>query len=535
MKTRFKKVFGMVLAILLVASPVLGAAALEAEPQEFSEFELNEQLVNTAPTVDCRGAFHTLYFNAGTPEQEVAMTLDGGSGTMDFLIEKVTADLGDFVEDILLYRWDSVADRVSSYLDILLGVTAFDKNGEPIHAMDGNLNDNRNQIELDWWRNVYSFDFDWRDDPMRQADALHAYIQLVKQKHGVDKVNLTAQSGSGHLGLAYLAKYGQDDLCGFMLRASLHNGSTVFGDAMNKRIKIDPDAVADATLYEDLGVSPEIQEKLVPILKVLRDTGVLRIVAETGNNSIEKAIDKVYKDAIIPILASQPVYWAYVPVPDYEDAIETIFGKDARGGEWKGLIAKLDNYHYNVKIRSDELLLETAAKLRTGIIANFGGPLFPVVENAYVNADILVDCAYASSGATVAPLGLKLGESRFSLCPKPYEQQNQDGHNHISPDNTIDASTCLLPETTWFFSGGTHFKINDGALANWFFKCPETPTVFTAPERFPQFLMRGDVEDAVVPMVAEEEETDAADIMLSILYGVIRVFLFALTWWIGFF
>ena len=498
------------------------------ENTEKTEYEQNEEVVNAAPRVDLRGAFHTLYYDAGTPEQRPAMSLDGGgAGVLEVLLEELKGDIKTLVLDATLGRWDDFSDKLTHYTDMLLGVTAYDKNGEPVNEMNGDLNDNRWQLEEMFWWDIYSYDFDWRDDPMRQADVLHEFIQKVKAKHGVEKVILTAQSGSGHLGMAYLSKYGTKDLCGFNLRASLHNGSSLFGDLVNKRVSINDDAIADMTLYDDLGISQEIQDKLIPIFKILRDSELLRLVAALGNRGVRKVIDKFYEDAVIPILLSQPVYWAYVPVADYEDGIKEIFGKDARTGEWAGLIKKLDTYHYGVKVRVNDILKDTGTKMRTSIMANYGGTLAPLVENAHVQADVLVDCVYASSGATVAAPTKTLKGPFFGL--KPYVQKVDCGHNHISPDNVIDASTCALPETTWFFSGGDHFKIDEYGFNTWFFDAPEPQTVFTE-ERYPQYLM-ADEERLPIPMVVEEVERSFGDIMLQILVKLAGVIVFVFTWW----
>jgi len=104
------------------------------------------------------------------------------------------------------------------------------------------------------------------------------------------------------------------------------------------------------------------------------------------------------------------------------------------------------------------------------------------------------------------------------------------GHDHISPDNVVDASTCALPETTWFFSGGDHFKIDEYGFNSWFFDAPEPQTVFTE-ERYPQFLM-ADEDRLPIPMVVEEVERSFGDVMLQILIKLAGVIVYAFTWWL---
>jgi len=118
-----------------------------------------------------------------------------------------------------------------------------------------------------------------------------------------------------------------------------------------------------------------------------------------------------------------------------------------------------------------------------------------VGRNIAVQSDYFVDTELGSFGATCAPI-----ESPF---PFWYRQKINDGHNHISPDRLVDASTCVLPEQTWFTYNTLH-GIN-GDYSGWWtwFKETDNPTVFSN-ERYPQFLER--TEDGVfVPRVAEPE------------------------------
>lgn len=72
------------------------------------------------------------------------------------------------------------------------------------------------------------------------------------------------------------------------------------------------------------------------------------------------------------------------------------------------------------------------------------------------DSDGTVDTMYASAGATVALRGETLGDG--------YKQKVDCGHNHLSPDGRIDASTCILPENTWFIKGMLHANCHDGIM-----------------------------------------------------------------------
>jgi hypothetical protein len=90
--------------------------------------------------------------------------------------------------------------------------------------------------------------------------------------------------------------------------------------------------------------------------------------------------------------------------------------------------------------------------------------LFPLCkEYKTKNADRVIHAASPAMGATFADLGETLGEGYEAVgtyCDNP-------DHNHLSPDGVVDATTGLLPCTTWYFKAQAHEQLpeNDVALA----------------------------------------------------------------------
>ena len=97
-------------------------------------------------------------------------------------------------------------------------------------------------------------------------------------------------------------------------------------------------------------------------------------------------------------------------------------------------------------------------------------------------------------GAYAANVGEKL--------PEDYKQQNTNcsnpEHNHISPDRVVDASTGLLPDTTFYFAGQRHdlTQHNDVILeiAMELIAHDDIKDVYSSPE-FPQFNYGRDVRN----------------------------------------
>ena len=83
------------------------------------------------------------------------------------------------------------------------------------------------------------------------------------------------------------------------------------------------------------------------------------------------------------------------------------------------------------------------------IVANYGTRALPLTSKKNNQTDMIIDTKYASAGATVAAFGKKLKKNG----------------RYVSPDKVLDASTCTLPDNTWFFKGVTHgiFRYNTQA------------------------------------------------------------------------
>ena len=89
--------------------------------------------------------------------------------------------------------------------------------------------------------------------------------------------------------------------------------------------------------------------------------------------------------------------------------------------------------------------------------------MFPLcMDYDTTNGDGIVHVTSASMGATFAEPGKDLGVNYVPVG----SNCNNPTHNHISPDGNADASTGLLPCTTWYFKNQDHEKppYNDVAL-----------------------------------------------------------------------
>ncbi len=108
-----------------------------------------------------------------------------------------------------------------------------------------------------------------------------------------------------------------------------------------------------------------------------------------------------------------------------------------------------------------------------------------LVANDNYNGDGVVD-TYGASRAFSTTHGKTFPadyQAKSTVCSNP-------SHNHISPDRCLDASTCVLPENTWFNIGHGHCQYDEDPymvelLTHLF--TDNTIQDIHSDERFPQF------------------------------------------------
>lgn len=335
------------------------------------------------------------------------------------------------------------------------------------------------------------FYYDWREDPMDIALELKDYIEYVCSVTGHEKVNLIAYSMGSITTMSYLYQFGYDRIAGLVLSAAALNGVSCAGEPFSGNVEIDP---AGIVRYVDGFMHNEGKEALITALvKVLQKAGLVGVAVDAVNNAIEKLADRVYPEVLAKCFGTSPGMWSLIPDEYYEDAKKLLLSDTETYGE---LIKRIDNYHYNVQVNNGALI---DGAIERGI--NFGNILkynlqgFPCGNSVDNSTDAVIDAKYASFGATIAGLESDLGDN--------YVQSVNCGHNHISPDNKIDASTCRYPEQTWFVRDFVHMRdsADYDALINYIFFSEEHVTVFDN-EKYPQFLVLDEKTNTMSPLTA---------------------------------
>ncbi|MBR6531206.1 MAG: hypothetical protein IKT61_01740 [Clostridia bacterium] len=450
--------------------------------------------------------------------------------------DSITSMVFELIPPVLAFLatndYDALADGIFPPLTDVFGPLAFDENGDSINDIDGTLfdcslvdyKDNfitgesnefatvRAGIETFGLENTYFFNYDWRKDPLVHADRLNAFIENIKNEGDYDRIALAAFSMGGTVTCSYLYKYGSEDVDTIIMCSTAFQGTSCVGSLFSADFSLTLSALWHrlALLTRD-----NTWTNVIDYLDVLLEESGVNGGLESFANSITDTLkDRIYDELLIPIFGHMPGLWALVPDVNYEDAKACMLN----GTESEKLVARIDEYHYNVQCNAENLLKEAMKDTNVYVLAQYNWPSLPISESVSVsNSDNLIDVEYASGGATCAPLRETLGED--------YVQAVSDGHNHISPDHQIDASTCMLPEQTWFFRDMGHVDYPYGESTDfimWLATSEKQLTVFDN-EQYPQFMTYDYDNAKLMPLTEEGVAPTTADIIFDVLEKITEI------------
>lgn len=290
---------------------------------------------------------------------------------------------------------------------------------------------------------VYYFNYDWRLDPMEHAKELRAYVERAKQETGHDKVNLVGSSMGGTIIASYLAQYGSEDIDNFTMLSSAFTGTTIVGDLFTGKIEFHKEALI-RILKEVAG-----QQAVNVLLDALDQAGIIDVLLPVLDELVAHLKDRVYDEVFQDTFVTMPGIWDLIALEDYENAKAYLLDPE----EDAQLIARIDAYHYQVQEKLPELFraaMEQGTKIN--VVSHYNLQGVPLTPSYREQNDNVIDTKYTSGYATCALLDETL--------PEGYQQKNTScrdaSHHHISGDRMIDASTCLLPEQTWFLKDLKH-------------------------------------------------------------------------------
>lgn len=474
MKHTFKKVLSLLLAFSLLSGIMLAGSFTGMAKDLESSSLIDEPLLNGRSN-------YPIVVVPGLGMSDVALFDDYGNQienrgsegevwrVLNLIVDDVLEDVWKFIPSVLLtliFQKDiGLSKIVSDYLPGMFRYAQHDLEGRSVENVRGLLRDyplsDYDEQERDSFFRmmpmqayteeiggdyIYAFNFPPFCNTYDQAENLHQFIQTVKAQTGAQKVNLVPVSLGATIANAYFDLYAdKGDVAKVVKVVGASDGSYIFSDLVAQNLSVD-----SAEMFYT-GFMPALIDGFGGYLVNV----ALRILPKKVLNQV---LDAAFVAVRESIFINTPSMWSIVPADRYEEISEIYLS----GDEYAIIKEQTDRYYAYQK----DLEANTLALVESGVqvfnICGYGFNMghgwhdyqyFQFFECADdLNSDGIIQLASTSLGAySVAP-----GQT----LPEDYVQQNtycdNPQHNHISPDRVVDASTCYLPEHTWFFAGQHH-------------------------------------------------------------------------------
>lgn len=391
-------------------------------------------------------------------------------------VKKVTEELFSYQKTYA----DGSHDYNLKLKDFHFPLSEFDEN-----SFDGNYNKAwfyrmlpiQRYTEIAGEDNVYLYAFNLFGNVMDSADGLDEYIQFVKEKTGSDKVNLLNVSLGGSVFTAYMDRYvDKGDINEIVNVVAVFYGSSVFGDFFAREWNL-----GDRSVYSDSFPYMMKLESSNEALGYFINIAIRILPKEVLGNVISSFYDVMLEN----LMVNTSQFWATLPVARYQELADRYLSDE----EHKELRKSTEEFYHAQLNLVDNIKKFKAQGGEIAFICGYGLKFgdeqysFLSLVNSYdkVNSDGIIEISSASLGATYAPAGYKLSAEYLSSV------ENQ---KYISPDKSVDASTCAFPDNVWFFEN-QHHEIggNDVALrlASEMLCYDEIKDVNSNPAKYPQF------------------------------------------------
>ncbi len=468
------------------------------------------------PLVIVDGIFSTpLYKNIGTADEAPVFATDDAS--LEAMIKEV---LGSFIGGCINYGvakkdYNAFADKLYPVVNKYIEPIGYNADGT---AKDATVGFKQNEKPMSEYteeekaglsvfatayakdfgeENVYNFSYDWRESPIDSAVQLADYIETVKDDLGVKKVNVVGYSMGANVVLAYLAANGAKDINNLVFVSPAWQGTSLAGNVAINNIEFDMFTVENY-LVQLANVSATTHITAFIISYIATYDGLSKEYFGDINKAVAGILPRLYTDTVIPYIAGMPGFWSLLPAEDYEAGKEFLFG-DAIDAN---LEAKIDAY-YEIQTNAKSIMEDAMDDgMNFGIVVGYNCQMIPISDE-YEQSDTIIDVKYASGGATCSKY-----LQAFDDWTNIYSQKVKCGHNHVSWDYKIDASTCMFPEQTWFYKNLQHtgYNVDEGTtdIIVWLLSAEEQMTVNSDKENYPQFSLYNTYKRKVTPIAMDQ-------------------------------
>lgn len=494
---RSKKIIALLLCLCVTVCTILTVTA--EQPDDYSANGSDIPVIyiqgqGAEIVVDNEDGTRTRVYPIQLPEEEVTAL--------------VTDNIDVFAKAFFTQEWDEFCDVLYEIVTDLYKDVALDENGEAPNgshvywSWDSNLGDRKNAYGK-YDIQAYTFEYDWRMDPYKTADILHRYIEDVRRATGSDKVALLGRCLGACITSAYMDKYDAEYVSDYIIYAGAHKGAAACSKIFCGEMYLDADGI-ERFVYDAQLFGGEVYTDLLNgFVTMFNDVYGLEIACWAVNNVYKDIYLNIIPRTLVESFATFPGYWSMVTTEDYEKAKEVVFyGADPL--KYKNFISIIDNYHYKV---AKEMDADYQRYLDMGIniynVTKYGYQAIPIAgeEENDTLSDLTVHVKHASMGATTVKVNEKFSDEYMSAAIA------NGTDKYISLDREIDASTALVPDTTWFIKDMKHDNFPD-SIDKLFSKMLSIDGFnVNSDAAYPQYTVYSEELNDIVPMTEENMNT----------------------------
>ncbi len=371
--------------------------------------------------------------------------------------------------------------------------------------------------------NVYVFTYDWRIDPVANANELNEFIQTVKANSRKDKVSIMSEGYGSTIALAYLAEFYEDataDIDNFVTVNSAAMGTSLIGDIYTGRLMRQYNELQNATsafirFTNDFSDNPLTWFSTWLTNYILNKNWETQDLIAQCITMMGHITDPLYDKYLRDMLKNFVGLWAMVPVEYYEEAMDFMFmSDDSTAGDFNSEFQEKVQLYKNYQSSAAEILNKAKSEgININVVSSWDLQLIPIGDNKAsdeelfglsAQSDGLIDTYFSSFGCHTIPL------NDVGAAIDNKDQRNQEGecenHNHMNavydtldPEHNLggiahylDASTCALPDNTWFIRNMKHGTFETGSNSMDFLvyllTADKTLDVFSADGLYQQFM-----------------------------------------------
>lgn len=422
---KFSKILSLVIALVLTFSFVTPAFASDNKAEE-------------CPMIYIPGiATSKIYADKDDPSTR--LPVPDADSILTFVKE-------EFIPALIVFSADRDTEKLASCVTEAIN----EKYAGWFNNPDGTAKDNSGarlvypaQSEIKGGATI-RFDYDWRGNPIEIAAELKAYVEYVKGISGFDKVAFVPHSLGNVITLTYLSLYGYDDVQGVVFDTPAIDGVDYIGELLCGKMEFSGDSVT--YLLKWLLGNTEYENLLSSVVDAFGIAGIPEMLSVFLNDIIDDIMPTVFEETLVPLCGRWLTIWSMSPDSYVDDAMDFIFNGYCKQGVSPELQDKITAFNKMVRANKYDTLLGYDEVARVAVISRYGEASLPITASWNNLCDGVVDTKYSSLGATTAPVG------------DIFDDEYLEGKDlaYISPDKTVDASTCLFPEKTWFIKNLPH-------------------------------------------------------------------------------